>query len=196
MNWKITAVVSKSNDWKLVDATDMTGITIQQASANRVDKKGNTWTAFDSIVEGGSVEADFWRSDAGKPYLFAPKPAKSPTGANRGQSGANIAKAQERKKENINEAMDRKEMGIQVSAAMRDATLITLASLKNEPFPTDADFGREFRKYRDWYMKMWQDTETKLDVPFKSTTKEEDDAYHDFSDGPGKGENGDWSNQD
>lgn len=193
MQYKITGVVLKSNDWKLVDAIDMSGVEIQQASANRVDKKGNIWAAFDSIVEGGSVEADFWRSDAGKPYLFAPKPTKSPTGANRGQSGANIAKAQERKQEGINKSMDRKEMAILVSAAMRDATQITLASLKNEPFPTDADFGREFRKYRDWYIQQWKLTEQTLDVPFEKAPK---DDFYDFGDGPGKGENGDWSNQD
>lgn len=172
MIWKITGVTSKSNDWKLVDAADLTGVEIQQASANRVDKKGNIWAAFDQIVEGGSVEADFWRSDAGKPYLFAPKPAKSFSGHSRGTGGANIAKAQERKQENIEKTMDRKEMGILISAAMRDATQITLASLKNEPFPTDADFGREFRKYRDWYIKMWKDTEAKLDVPFESEPEE------------------------
>lgn len=152
MIWKITGVTSKSNDWKLVDATDLTGVEIQQASANRVDKKGNTWAQFDQIVEGGSVEADFWRSDAGKPYLFAPKPPKTSTGANRGQSGANIAKVMETKNENITKHAENKDKSITLAAAQRDAVLMVTTFEKNTPFPTDDQLKEKIKEWREWFL--------------------------------------------
>jgi len=53
-----------------------------------------------------------------------------------------------------------------VSAAMRDAVQITLASLREQPFPTDEEFDAEFTKWRNWYLAKWEDTEKAADIPF------------------------------
>lgn len=151
MQYKITGVIAKSNDWKLVDAVDMTGVEINQASANRVDKKGNIWTAFDSIVEGGSVEADFWRSDAGKGYLFAPKtPSKT---AYTPRTATNIAKAQEVKGEQIDKAQTRKHDAITLAGAMRDGCQIALRELNDMPFPTLEDFKARYKYWTDFILQ-------------------------------------------
>ncbi len=73
----------------------------------------------------------------------------------------------ERKEAGIEKTMDRKEAGILVASTMRDVTQIVLESLKGQPFPDGADFEREFIKYRNWYLRMWNQTEKALDVPFK-----------------------------
>ncbi len=76
-----------------------------------------------------------------------PKPAGGPrTGGN----AATIAKAQETKREDIEAAQDRKERSIRLSQAMGGATQIALASLKDQPFPTDDDFKAEWTKWCKW----------------------------------------------
>lgn len=160
MLFKIDTVNSKTPDWKLVTAHGVDGSVVTEASVNRVDKQGKTWDKFDEIVEGGTVEADLWKSPTNKQYLFAPKPRAT------GNSGAmkGVAAAQERKAESISKTMDRKEAGIMISAAMRDATAIALAAAV--PFPTDEEFIAEFTKWRDWYLAKWRETEKIVDTPF------------------------------
>jgi hypothetical protein len=99
-----------------------------------------------------------------KQYLFAPKPKASGGGGAR--NTAAIAKAQETKAENIKEAQANKNTAVMIAAAMRDASSIALAALKEQPFPTDDEFIAEFLKWRDWYLKTWHETEKIADVPF------------------------------
>lgn len=82
---------------------------------------------------------------------------KVPAGGSRG--GANIAKAQETKAENIKEAQDRKAEAITRAGAFRDATLVTLAMLKDQPFPTDDDFKKNWELWVKYFMG-------KADEPF------------------------------
>lgn len=166
MLFNIETVVSKNDGWKLVSGKGIDGITIiTEASANRTDKNGVVWAQFDSIVEGGSIEADPWKSPQGKQYLFAPKARSAPKAG--GFSGAGSKAAQERKDESIEKMMDRKEAGILVAAAMRDSTLLTIAFMKDAPFTTEDDLQATFKRMKEWYLKEWANTEKALDIPFK-----------------------------
>jgi hypothetical protein len=59
-----------------------------------------------------------------------------------------------------------KNTAVMIAAAMRDATSIALSALKEQPFPTDAEFIAEFMKWWDWYIAEWHKTEKIADVPF------------------------------
>ena len=161
MIYNITAVSPKSADWKLVDVKEGIegGKEIKGASVNRTDnktgainfKKADGTDAFDLFVEGYTFEAEPWTSPTkGTTYLFAPKPAKPSTGAPRAFGG--IAKAQETKAANIEKAQDRKQDAIALAGAFRDATLISLAQLKDEPFPTADEFKETWTYWVRWIL--------------------------------------------
>lgn len=76
-----------------------------------------------------------------------PKPPTAPRGG-----GAAITKAMETKSENIKEAQDRRNEAVLRAGAFRDATLVTLAMLKDQPFPTDADFKSEWERWVKYFM--------------------------------------------
>lgn len=151
MKYTALEVEIKSPDWKIVNAIGVDGVEVKDASINRTSKKGDVFSNFDSIQEGAQFEADVWRNDAGKAYLFAPKPKTTPTGANKGQFGA-VKAAQERKGEMIEKSMDRKEEAIALAGAMRDATLISLQSYRDQSFPSDEEYKAEWTKWCKWIL--------------------------------------------
>ena len=171
MRFELLDVQSKGEGWKIVTAKEAIegGRTFTEVSINEKDKNTGAvvWPTFNQMAVGDFLEADYWRSPANKQYLFAPKPKQASTGNSSGfKGGSGVKAAQERKGEMIEKAQENKQTGIMVSAAMRDATQITIASLKEQPFPTDAEFTYEFTKWRDWYIKKWQETEKIADIPF------------------------------
>jgi hypothetical protein len=99
-----------------------------------------------SEVSGNLVSKDY----NGKIYQTLYPDTPKPAGAKMG--GAGIAKAQERKAENIAEAQTRKEQGIQLAATMRDATLLTVEWIKgNAPImPSDDDIKAKWLEWRRW----------------------------------------------
>lgn len=90
---------------------------------------------FETLAAGQTIEGDY--KDDGQYRTLYPARPKTPYKAG---GGANIAKAQEVKGEMIKEAQGRKNDAIARAGAFRDATLVTLQMLKDQPFPTDADF--------------------------------------------------------
>lgn len=154
MIYHVLSIELKKPDWKI--ATLKEGIeggkTIEKVSINKTDQKGDTaWATFDDIKEGSTIEGNYWENAKGLAYLFPPKPKTTSTGAPRGNSGA-IAKAQEKKAEDIATAQTRKHEAIATAGAFRDATLIALASLKDQPFPTDDEFKAEWLKWVKWIL--------------------------------------------
>lgn len=147
MNYKITWVENKSNDWK-VASLECGGVKTEGVSINRVNKKGEVFPNFDSITLEGTVDGELWNSPSGKHYLFAPKVASTgTTGAYKGQQ---IAKAQETKREDIKEAQGRKEESIALAGAQRDAVLIVTKF--NITDWTEDHIQEEIIKWRNWFL--------------------------------------------
>lgn len=168
MIYKIEWIETKGEGWKV--ATLHEGIeggqTHQNVSINKMDKNSGAvaFPTFDAFAPGGTVEGNIWTSQAGKSYLFAPKPSTAAPSASGRPSGGAMTKVMEKKQENISENMDRKEMGIKVSGAMRDATLITTALLEGGHMPADdEEIKGVWRKYRDFFMSEYDGAK---DLPF------------------------------
>lgn len=130
-------------------------------------------TRYPDIVIGTDLPDDVLIFDpAYGNYKLKPLPPVAKTGgfsgaaAAQAKKGEMIEKAQETTFAHVTKAQENKNIGIKTSAAMRDATLMTLQSLSQEPFPNDADFEREFKKYRDMYVRIWDETEQIVDKAF------------------------------
>lgn len=104
---------------------------------------------YDSLQEGMEIDDAELVFDA-KWDNYKLKAMPKPTSAPRA-SGA-ITKAMETKQLNTEKNMDRKEESIRIAGAFRDATQITLASLKDVPFPTDEEFKAEWTKWCKWLL--------------------------------------------
>lgn len=155
--YKVADVQEKNADWKVISIEMSEGNFQEEVSVNRKNKKEEIFPGFDDIKVNATVEGDLWQSGAGKWYLFAPKP-KAP-GGQRGGNAAAITKAQETKREDIKDAQERKAEAISRAGSMRDATLVSLACLKDSPFPTDSEFKVEWEKWYKYFM-------AKADEPF------------------------------
>lgn len=164
--FKVTGVVNKGADWKLVDLEE-NGIETIGVSVNRVGKNGDVFPNFDAIDVGAEIEGVYWRSTTGKDYLFPPRPQNAARPAGGTAAGANRSKAiresQELKGAMIQRSQDVKELGIKIAGAMRDATLITVASLKDQPFPTDEEFKAEWEKWRDYFIAQYDEQRNSRD---------------------------------
>lgn len=161
MIYNIKWLEKKSNDWivaTLVEAATQTGIPpneLKDVSINRVNKKGEVFPKFDEITNGGTVEGEPWASQAGKWYLFAPKPQSTRGGAPSAFKGKQIEEAQARKAESIEKFQSSKEESIALMAAQRDAVLIVTATMKNiaegEVYREDY-LKSEIIKWRNWFL--------------------------------------------
>lgn len=80
------------------------------------------------------------------PVVFPARPASL------GGPRPSMAAAVEKKGVMIEKAQERKSEGVNISGAFRDATLISLASLRDQPFPTDEEFKAEWRKWVKFIM--------------------------------------------
>lgn len=148
MRYTATAVEIKTPDWKIITAVGLDGIEITDGSLNRKDKKtGAEFPHYNEIVEGFSFEADTWHNPSGKWYFFPPKVK---TAFKRDPSA--ITKAMETKKANIDEFQEKKQDAIKMAGAMRDATLISLASMRDQPFPMDEEYKAEWTKWYKWLL--------------------------------------------
>lgn len=114
---------------------------------------------FPSLAAGLPIEGDIVE----KSQYATLYPPKAPKTAYTPRSATNIAKAQEVKGQQIEDAQTRKHDSIKVAGAMRDATLITLADLKDRPFPQDEDFKKAWKGWVDFLL---QQHDILLDRPF------------------------------
>lgn len=147
---KITGVTNKSNDWKLLTIEMGANSYQSDVSVNRTGKKGEVFPNFDAIAPGITVEGELWQSGQGKWYLFPPKVQKQ---GNSNFKGQQIEKAMERKEQAIDTFQDKKNEAILRAGAFRDATLVSLASLRDQPFPSDEEYKAEWKKWVKYFLQ-------------------------------------------
>lgn len=126
------------------------------------DAKGTIWKRskyradfpnFDALEVGDEIDAvlkvsgDYMNIEP-SPSKNAPQRSFTP---NKGTPQA-ITKAMDRKEESIEKFQNNKQEAIALAGAMRDATLVSLASLKDQPFPTDAEFKEEWTKWVQFFL--------------------------------------------
>lgn len=152
-DYKVLKVDDKNKDWKVISIEKGENEYLHNVSVNRVNKKGEVFPNFDDIKEGAITEGELWESGSSKWYLFAPKqkPARSPNGSFR---DAQIEKIMDKKEASIEKFQGRKEESIKLAGAMRDAVLVSLASLRDQPFPTDEEYKAEFEKWLKYFLNI------------------------------------------
>lgn len=121
------------------------------------DKKtGADFPDWAEIAPGREVEGSPWQSKTnGKWYLFAPEPEKTYNKAKWQPKGAEIAKAQEVKSQQISQAQDNKAESIKISGTARDATLLTIAEIQNNPEHANT-FEETWLKWREWLLDNYE----------------------------------------
>lgn len=81
------------------------------------------------------------------------KPLPKPAGSPRGGFGSKQAEELINKKnDNIQQNMASKNEAIIRAGSARDATLVSLACLKDAPFPTDSEYKAEWEKWYKYFM--------------------------------------------
>lgn len=155
--YKLDWVEKKNIDWVVV-SIEGDGQP-KEVSINRKSKTGELFPNFDGIQPGAEVEGELWQSNAGKWYLFPPKPITTPSGAPRGSGGAfkaqQIDKHETRKEGFIEKIVHTKEESIKMAGAQRDAVLIVVELLRSYPpteFPGQDFVKSEIIKWRDWFL--------------------------------------------
>lgn len=158
MLYKISSVVTKTVDWKIVNGMGADGSPLIEASVNRTNKRGEVFPNFDAITEGAGVEGEPWTSEAGKLYLFAPRVNK-PKGTGRGNF--DVAAAQVRKAESIKVAQDNTSYSVKTASTARDATLLLVALLAKHDKPVlDEEWQLKWVMIRSW---LWDNFEIPKD---------------------------------
>lgn len=114
--------------------------------------KGLMFKDFQDIRQGDEIEGEIrpWKDAA----IFVPKKHETRTFAPK--------KTQSYTSASVAVAQANKERGIQVSLALGKAVDISLASIKDVPFPTDADFKAEIRRWRDWLSDEFKSEQDRL----------------------------------
>lgn len=159
MLYHIKSVTSKAPDWKIVDGMGVDGVPLIQASVNRTNKRGEVFPRFDDIVEGARIEGEPWANDSGKQYLFPPRVAKAQSNP---RKNFDVAAAQERKKEAIQESQENKEYSIRVASTFSNAVAITVALMREEKL---SDWHTTFSDVRNWLWNHY-DVENPEKPPF------------------------------
>lgn len=111
--------------------------------------KASMWEGYESLMAGVEVQGEVYKSGDFTNFRLGTLQRFAGTGGAAPRAAA-IKEAQVAKETGIRKAQDNSQLSIKISGAMRDATLITLASLREQPFPTDEEFKQEWRKWRDW----------------------------------------------
>lgn len=143
-------------------------------SATLLDSEGNEheritiWSdfpGFHGIDEGADIMGEL--ASNGKYTNLKPTRGGYSGGSTTPRSPSyGVKAAQERKGTMIEEAQDRKELSMRLQGAQRDATLITIASLKEQPFPTDEEFKKDWKKWFDFLMGQYDSEKKAQDKPF------------------------------
>lgn len=159
--FKLQAVENKSTDWKVVNLISEEGISTIGVSVNRINKKNETFPAFDDIVVGKEVDGNLWTSPAGKHYLFAPEAKKTyktfqknPAVAEKlmDRKESSIERFQVSKEQGIDKSQDRKEHGIMVASTASMASSILVALMSKGDIE---EWGDKWLEIRHWLAKEW-----------------------------------------
>jgi len=162
---KINKVEKKSPDWFVVSYQTPDGYVTDNASVNRTNKKGEVFPNFDSIVEGSTIEADTWKSDSGKWYVFAPKLASTGIPQRSGGIAKQAEKLMEIKATNVGISQENKQEGIKITTSMQLAVQCALAEYA-KPNSLD-DLEALIKKYRKFILNTWEiETKDSEDIPF------------------------------
>lgn len=163
MKYKTNWCEKKNNDWILAsilpqkeDGTWDKEIT--DVSINRTAKNGQVFPNFDTIAAGVEIEGEFWQSQAGKSYLFAPKPKlEAPAFIKQASNSAfkaqQIEKTMARKEESIGKFQDTKEWSIKVASTMGKA--VDLAIAEKTPSMDGQDLAEAILKWRKYLWNNW-----------------------------------------
>ncbi len=162
MQFKISRTIIKSPDWKVVDVEGLDGTKASDVSCNRFDKEKKEFPNYDTIVDGATIEATLWQSQAGKSYLFAPKPTVLPRFK---VNGGAITKNMEKKEASIEKFQTNKEESIKIASTFSAAWNSAIAEYEKKT--NDLTSIEElFAKYREFYWHNFDVAETKY-PPFK-----------------------------
>lgn len=160
MLYTILEIAEKKPGWKVATLRDVTGITTAEVSISETNQKGDLqWPGFKGFVEGTTIEGNLWKSPSSSKYSIFPPKSSSGAYTKRGVGSAAISAAQDTKRVDIAVAQDRKHDAIARAGAFRDSTLVTLASLRDQPFPTDEAFKAEWTRWVKYFLG-------KADEPF------------------------------
>lgn len=113
------------------------------------EQKGSMFEGFTGLKVGDEVEGDFTTN--GKYTNFRLKTTLQRP-AFMGNKTAQMEKVMERKEVAIEHAQERKQDAIAKAGAFRDATLVSLASLRDQPFPTDEEYKEEWVKWVKFFL--------------------------------------------
>lgn len=152
MNYRVNWLEKKNNDWIVANLLD--GETeIKEVSINRTNKKGQVFPKFDDIINGGSVDGELWTSQAGKNYLFEPKPeGKKGNGAYKEKV---IGEAMHRKEESIGKFQDNKEWSIMTASSMNKAIELAIAEMNALTDKNPATLASRIINWREWIITNW-----------------------------------------
>lgn len=108
------------------------------------------------VMAGQELFAKDWKSPKnGKVYLFmdkAPIEGETPRKSTYNPKNEAIKEAQNTKRQDINNSMDRKEEGISLSAAQRDAVLIVTEIYGKTIALDENNVKEEIIKWRNWFL--------------------------------------------
>lgn len=161
MKYTLDWVEKKNNDWVLVSLASGE----KEVSINRTSKKGEVFPNFDNLAPGIEVEGELWQSQAGKWYLFPPKPVTpNPMGTRPAwaKKESTINKAMETKAQNIATAQENRGQGVKIASTMNKAIEIALA--ENESVVAE-QFQERVKYWRKWIWENWDKTDSDF-APF------------------------------
>lgn len=148
--YKIKWLEVKNPDWKVLTLTDDKGQELKDVSVNRTNKKGEAFPKFDEIMNAGEIEGEFWTSDAGKNYLFAPKPQRA---SNPGFKSHQIRETMEIKRTDIAHSQAEKSHAIKVASTFSAAKDAAIAEYQESRrlSATGATLEQLFEKWREYF---------------------------------------------
>ena len=118
---------------------------------------------FAEIIEGSTIDGELRKNDKGYTNLYSNE-IKPRGGAPGAFKQAQIEKSMEIKAQHISQAQDNKEVGIKVSATMRDAVLIATSLTPDQWHGTTMQ--EEVRFWRAWLWTEWDRTSPNDMQPF------------------------------
>lgn len=170
---KITNVVDKNKDWKIISYETPEGGVTENASVNRVDKKGIPFPDFDGIMVGRQIDANPWRNPTtGKWIVFPPKPASNGNFTRSSPTGGAKVELEKVRNENITKNMKWKAEGQAYGNSVTNAVNIVIALIENKGVMDSQEIKGKIIEYRDFLLdeaQSYQEQSEKIrsgEIPF------------------------------
>ncbi len=153
MKFKVVAIEKR----KTREDKDFYSLTLGDESTSTEIERVSIFDNLDKIKVGAEIEGSITENAAGYKNFRFPREAGV-----KGQSGnktAQMEKVMDRKREDISQAMDKKQDAIRMSGAMRDATLMVTTLIGAFPAEWEhftADMIKtEWKAWRDYFINSW-----------------------------------------